>query len=145
MTASVREATAEDLPAVLALYRELYAELDLRLDERVARAWSDTLATPRRAVLLAEVDGVAVGTADVEVVANAAREGRPYLRVENVVVAASHRRRGLARALLADAERRARAAGCYKLELSAEDLETFAFYEAVGLRTTARTFKRYLD
>ena len=145
MTPSVREAVAADLPVVLALYRELYEELDLRLDDRVRRAWSDTLVTPRRAVLLAEVEGVAVGTVDVAVVANTARQGRPYLLVENVVVAASHRRRGIARALLAEAERRGRAAGCYKLVLSAEDPQAFAFYEAAGLQATARTYKRYLD
>ncbi len=145
MTPSVREAGTDDLPAVLGLYGELYEELDLRPDDRVREAWAATLANTGRAVLLAEEDGVPVGTVDVEVVPNTAREGRPYLRVENVVVAATHRRRGIARSLLAEAERRGRAAGCYKLELSAEDPEAFAFYEAVGLRPTARTFKRYLD
>ena len=145
MTPAIREAVAADLPAVLGLYRELYEELDLQLDERVARAWADTLTTPRRAVLLAETDGRPVGTVDVTVVANTARQGRPYLLVENVVVAASHRRRGIARALIAEAERRGRAAGCYKLVLSAEDPAACAFYEAAGLEATARTYKRYLD
>lgn len=144
MRPAIREAMAADLPVVLGLYRELYEELDLQLDERVARAWADTLATPRRAVLLAEVDGRPVGTVDVTVLANTARQGRPYLLVENVVVAASHRGRGIGRALLAEAERRARAAGCYKLQLSAVDDEAFAFYEAAGLVAGGRTYKRYL-
>ena len=61
------------------------------------------------------------------------------------MVAAPHRRRGIARALIAEAERRARAAGCYKLVLSAEDPEAFRFYEAAGLEATARTYKRCLD
>lgn len=145
MTVVLREAVADDLPAVLGLYRQLYDDVDLPLDDRVTRSWADTLATPRRAVLLAEVDGVPVGTVDVVVLANTARRGRPYLLVENVVVAAGHRRRGIARALLAEAERRGRAAGCYKLVLSAEDPEAFAFYEAAGLHATARTYKLYLD
>jgi GNAT superfamily N-acetyltransferase len=119
--------------------------VDLRLDERVARAWADTLATPHRAVLLAEVDGVPVGTVDVTVLANAARRGRPYLLVENVVVAASHRGRGIGRALLAEAASRARAAGCYKLQLAALDPGAFAFYEAVGWQPAGRTYKVYLD
>ena len=145
MTPAIREAGADDLPDVLALYRELYAEPDLQVDDRVRQAWADTLATQGRAVLLAEVGGVTVGTVDVAVLANTARHGRPYLLVENVVVAAAHRRRGIARALLAEAERRARSAGCYKLQLSAEDREAFRFYEAAGLEATARTYKRYLD
>ena len=74
MTPTIREALPADLPATLELYRELYEELDLQLDERVERAWVDTLATPRRAVLLAEVDGSPVGTADVMVVPNTARQ-----------------------------------------------------------------------
>ncbi len=145
MTPVLREAVADDLPAVLRLYRELYGEVDLRLDERVARAWADTLATPRRAVLLAEVDRVPVGTVDVTVLANTARQGRPYLLVENVVVAATHRGCGIGRALVAEAERRARAAGCYKLQLSAVEPDAFAFYEAVGWRRAGRTYKVYLD
>ncbi len=142
---AIREAVAADLPAVLGLYRELYEELDLQLDERVARAWADTLTTPRRAVLLAETDGRPVGTVDVTVLANTARQGRPYLLVENVVVAASHRGRGIGRALLAEAASRARAAGCYKLQLAALDPGAFAFYEAVGWQRAGRTYKVYLD
>ncbi len=145
MTPVLREAVADDLPAVLGLYRELYTELDLRLDDRVAQAWAVTLATPGRAVLLAEVDGTPAGTIDVTVLANTARQGRPYLLVENVVVAAARRRRGVARSLLAEAERRGRAAGCYKLQLSAVDDEAFAFYEAVGMQASGRTYKLYLD
>ncbi len=145
MIPAIREAVAADLPAVLGLYRELYEELDLQLDERTAQAWVDTLATPRRAVLLAETDGRPVGTVDVTVVANTARQGRPYLLVENVVVAASHRGRGIGRALLAEAASRARAAGCYKLQLSAVEPDAFAFYEAVGWRRAGRTYKVYLD
>ena len=92
----------------------------------MAQAWADTVATERRTVLLAEVDGEPAGTVDVAVVANTARQGRSYLLVQNVVVAAAHRRPGVAAALLAESERRGRAAACYKLVLSAEDPEAFA-------------------
>lgn len=142
---SVREAVEADLPAVLALYRELYPELDLRLDGPVRRAWSSTLAFPGRAVLVAEVGGEPVGTLDATVVPNAARAGRPSLLVENVVVAAGHRRRGVGTALLAAARRRGREAGCYKLQLSAEDPAAVRFYETAGLRPAGVTLKSYLD
>ena len=61
---------------MLRLYRQLYPELDLRADAAVAAAWATTLATPRRTVLLAEVGGAVVGTADLTVLANTARAGR---------------------------------------------------------------------
>ena len=85
---------------MLRLYRQLYPELDLQADDAVAAAWAATLATPARTVLLAECEGRPVGTADLTVLANAARSGRPYLLVENVVVDRGSRRTGVGRALL---------------------------------------------
>ena len=143
MDITVRAAVDRDLPAVHALYQQLYAELDLPLDDRARGQWADTLATPRRTVLLAEADGVPVGTADVTVMANAAR-ARPYLLVENVVVDAAHRGRGIGRALLDAARERARAAGCYKVQLSATEDSAYAFYEAAGMQDGGRTFKDYV-
>ncbi|MBM7804263.1 GNAT superfamily N-acetyltransferase [Geodermatophilus bullaregiensis] len=116
----------------------------MRADERVREAWT-TLATPGRTVLLAELGGRPVGTADVTVVANAARGGRPYLLVEKVVVDRAHRRAGVGRALLAAARTHGEAAGCYPLQVSADDPAASASYEAAGLRHTARTYERHLD
>jgi GNAT superfamily N-acetyltransferase len=93
-------------------------------------------------VLVAELDGVAVGTADVTLMANAAR-ARPYLLVENVVVAEGSRGAGIGRALLDAARQHARAAGCYKLQLSATEDAAYAFYEATGMRHDGRTYKDF--
>jgi len=139
---TVREAVADDLAAVHALYRQLYSELDLPLDERVRRQWADTLAGPHRTVLVAEVDGHPVGTADVTLLANAAR-ARPYLLVENVVVHEAHRGAGVGRVLLEAARDRAREAGCYKLQLSATEDAAYAFYERAGMRHDGRTYKDF--
>ncbi len=73
------------------------------------------------------------------------RAGRPYLLVAYVVVDAGARRTGVARALLAAARAHGEAAGCYELQLSADDPAAFAFYEAAGLAAAARTYKQYLD
>ena len=96
-------------------------------------------------MLLAEVEGSPVGTADLTVLTNAARAGRPYLLIENVVVDRAARRTGVGRALLDAARAHGRAAGCYELQLSADDPEAFAFYEAAALRSAARTYKAYPD
>jgi hypothetical protein len=50
-------------------------------------------------VTVRDAVGIPVGTADVTLLANAAR-ARPYLLVENVVVAEGHRGAGVGRALL---------------------------------------------
>jgi GNAT superfamily N-acetyltransferase len=142
VTVTVRPASADDLPVVHGLYRRLYPELDLPLDDRTRQQWADTIATPRRSVLIAEVDGVPAGTADVTLMANAAR-ARPYLLVENVVVAEAHRGSGVGRVLMDAARQRARAAGCYKLQLSAVDAPAFAFYERLGMRHDGRTYKDF--
>jgi GNAT superfamily N-acetyltransferase len=141
---TVRAAAHDDLADTVRLYRQLYPELDLQADAAVEAAWAATLATPGRTVLLAELGGAVVGTADLTVLANAARAGRPYLLVENVVVDAGARRAGVGRALLAAARAHGEAAGCYKVQLSADDPEACDFYEAAGLRAAARTYKAYL-
>ncbi|UOY02499.1 GNAT family N-acetyltransferase [Blastococcus sp. PRF04-17] len=95
-------------------------------------------------MLVVERAGQLVGTVDLTVLANAARDGRPYLLDENVVVDAAHRRSGVGRLLLDAARARGRAAGCYELQLAADDPDAYAFYEAAGLRAAARTYKQYL-
>jgi GNAT superfamily N-acetyltransferase len=129
---------------MLQSWGRIHPELDLRADAAVEAAWAATLATPGRTVLLAELGGAVVGTADLTVLANAARAGRPYLLVENVVVDAGARRGGVGRALLAAARAHGEAAGCYEVPLSADDPEAFDLYEATGLRVAARTYAAYL-
>ncbi|MGY1761496.1 GNAT family N-acetyltransferase [Geodermatophilus sp. SYSU D00779] len=141
---TVRTAGPGDLADAVRLYRQLHPEPDLRAEAAVEAAWAATPATPGRTVLLAELGGAVVGTADLTVPANAARAGRPYLLVENVVVDAGARRAGVGRALLAAARAHGEAAGCDELQLSADDPEAFAFYEAAGLQAAARTYERYL-
>ena len=65
--------------------------------------------------------------------------------MENVVVNRGSRRTGVGRALLDTARAHGWAAGCYKVQLSADDPAAFAFYEAAGLQSAARTYKAYLD
>lgn len=141
---TVRTAGRDDLAEAVRLYRQLYPELDLQPDAAVEAAWTATRGTPNRSVLLAEVGGAVVGAADLTVLADAARAGRPYLLVENVVVDAGARRTGVSGALLAAARSHGEAAGCHELQLSADDPQAFAFHEAAGLRATARTYKAYL-
>jgi GNAT superfamily N-acetyltransferase len=140
----VREAVVGDLPRIRLLHGQLYPEHGLT-DERIAaEAWRVIAATLGRSIYVGEVGGAIVATMDLTVMANLAHRGDPYLLVENIVVDKRHRRRGVGAALLETAAAVGRAAGCYKLQLSADDSNAFAFYEAVGWEHSARTYKRYL-
>jgi GNAT superfamily N-acetyltransferase len=146
---AVRRARTEDVEGLLALYREL---ADTRADAAPAdRAEAPSLlevalADPRRSLLVAELGGGLVGTADLLFVPNLTHGGRPWGIVENVVVTARARRRGVASALFQRMEELALEAGCYKLQLLSGSQRggAHAFYRAAGFEAVAQGFKRYL-
>jgi ribosomal protein S18 acetylase RimI-like enzyme len=146
----VRPAGRSDLDAILGLLEELRWDQrrdgGTRVPGDAARTWESILGQDGRFVLVAEVAGEVVGTADLLVVANLTHELRPWAIVEHVVVANQARRRGIGRALLVDAVARAEAAGCYKVQLLSRKERSGAhrFYRAAGFEPTAEGFRRYL-
>lgn len=145
----IRAAGRDDLAAVRALLDELHATPDPWDDARAAAALEAILADPRRRLLIAEADdgdGEPAGTIDVIVVPNLTRGARPYAVIENVVVAARFRRRGIGRALLDAAVAHARAEGCYKLQLvsAAQRGEAHALYAAAGFSAAFQGYRLYL-
>ncbi|MFI6584667.1 GNAT family N-acetyltransferase [Embleya sp. NPDC050493] len=145
MTMTIRPATARDLPGLLALYAEFHPD-DVPLPiEDAHLIWADIATQRGRTVLVADLDGDIVGTADCVVLPNLTRGGHSIMFVENIVVAAARRRRGTGSRLLAAAGTLAADAGCYKLQLlAAETAEAQEFYRACGFGTTALGFRRYL-
>jgi ribosomal protein S18 acetylase RimI-like enzyme len=136
-----RTAAPEDLPQLLALYRHLSPE-DPELDEAEARPkWEALLGSGITDVIVAEADGRIAASCVLIVVPNLTRGGRPFAVIENVVTHASHRRRGLGRAVLEFACERAWAANCYKVVLTTarSDEGVLRFYEAVGFDRGTRT------
>ncbi|MDG4809665.1 GNAT family N-acetyltransferase [Micromonospora sp. WMMD1120] len=113
---------------------------------RLSAAWRDLHAQAGRELLLAVAGSTFVGTVDTVVVPNLTHGARPYMLVENVVVAPGWRRRGVARALLATAVDTATAAGCYKVQLvsSASRTEAHRFYADAGFSPSAVGYRRYL-
>ena len=73
-------------------------------------------------------------------------EDAPSCRVIGIVVAARHRRSGVATALLAAAEAEARAHGSRRLDLSSGDwrADAHAFYERLGFERRAQAFIKRL-
>jgi GNAT superfamily N-acetyltransferase len=146
----VRRARSEDLGALLSLYQEL-------ADRRVAAAPSEgaraetsivaILTDLARHLVVAILDEDLVGTADLLLVPNLTHRGRPWAIVENVIVTATARRKGVGRELMEHLIELARAAGCYKLQLLSgkERAQAHELYRGLGLDAVAEGLKIYFD
>lgn len=142
----VRIATASDAEAIERLYRELVPGDDnIRVDpERVDQLRSDA----HNRLLVLEADEQVCGTAFLTVCLDAMYGFQPFGTVENVVVAATHRGRGLGRVLMSAVEDQARACACTKLMLlsSATRVEAHAFFARIGFDgAKKRAFVKYLN
>ena len=128
-------------PGDLAAVSALLAELHPGHAAPTAEVYAALLAHPGVTVILAETAEGPRASCTLAIVPNLSRGGRPYGVIENVVTAASHRRRGLGRAVLGEAVRLAREAGCYKVHLATGSRRegTLAFYESAGFTRDAKT------
>lgn len=149
MNIEIRTAIPADIPALLNLYEQLALDNAFRTaPEDRARAALDEIANQSgRALLVALDDGRIVGTADLLLISpNLTHEGRPWALVEHVVVDRSSRRQGVGRQLMEEALRRARKAGCHRLQLFSDQRrsEAHAFYEALGFEAGSQGFRRRL-
>ncbi|GGT37119.1 acetyltransferase [Streptomyces purpureus] len=146
MEITVRSAVETDLSSLLALYGELNPDDTPLPRESASAIWAGIAEQQGRTVLVAEVGGVVVGTADCVVLPNLTRGGRAILLVENVVVGRSFQRRGIGQRLMEAAVRLGESAGCYKVQLLAADDEyVHTFYESCGFKPLAQGFRRYVE
>lgn len=139
----IRPAGADDLPSLLALYRQFIPDDPDVPTADAARHLERIAAYPGSAVLIAVTDGVVVATCTLIVIPNLTRGGAPYGLVENVVTDAGHRRRGHGRAVIGHAVERAWEAGCYKVMLmtGSSDPGTLAFYGDIGFEQSKTGFQ----
>ncbi|RNL84391.1 GNAT family N-acetyltransferase [Halostreptopolyspora alba] len=147
----IRAAIRSDLGAILRLLRDLNASASasgatVRMSSAAVRAWTRIENDPDRAVLVAESRGQIIGTLDLLVVANLTHDAQSWALIDNVVVDAATRRRGVGRALMDDAVERAARAGCYKVEFLPHEYDdgASAFCRSVGFHDSAEGFHRYL-
>jgi ribosomal protein S18 acetylase RimI-like enzyme len=129
MNMLLRDVSREDAEAIAHLITEFTHLLTTAIEVQQRLERSHGIEHP----ILAELDGMVVGFASLRLV-NYLGEDVPYAEVSELFVSERHRRRGIARALMSELERRARAAGASNLVvLTAADNDTaIALYRDMG-------------
>jgi GNAT superfamily N-acetyltransferase len=142
MDPTIRDARADDTAAIA----DLLTQLGYPGEADAVEARLDRLRVVGDRVIVAELDGVVVGLAHLQV-SPAIERDRPAGKVGALVVDAAHRGLGVGRALVHALESEARLRGCELLYLTTSERrdEAHAFYESVGLQQTGRRYSRTLS
>ncbi len=98
-------------------------------------------------ILVVELDGAVVGVCQLMILQHFHHAGGWCGEIEAVFVRSEYRGRGAGAALIAEAERRAREAGCYRLQLTSNKvrLDAHRFYLAHGFSASHEGFKKDLE
>lgn len=143
-----RDATREDVPAVVALLAEdtLGATRE-GTDLAPYLAAFDTMQAERaNTLIVGEEAGRIVATCQITFITGLSLRASRRAQVESVRVASDLRGRGIGAALMAEAEARARAAGCALVQLTTNRARADAhrFYERLGFTPSHLGFKKPL-
>jgi len=139
---SVRGAGAADAAAIAALLAELGYDT---APADVERRLPELERTDRSAALVAELEGRVAGVLTLHMVP-VLHEPGDWCRITVLVVTEGARRRGLARALVAGAERIARDRGCVRIEVTSALHRDGAheFYRGMGYGRVSEHFLKPL-
>jgi GNAT superfamily N-acetyltransferase len=145
----VREATREDIPRIVALYRtdELTRKHSRSADAAVEDGYYtafDAIAIDRRNhLIVAEAGGEIAGSFQLTYIPDMQPDGRDVALVENVIVDGSARGGGVGSAMMRWAVEEARRRGCSQVKLSSNTKRDDAhrFYERLGFEPTHIGFK----
>ncbi|MBS8228311.1 GNAT family N-acetyltransferase [Vannielia litorea] len=148
MSVTFREARREDVPAVVAMLADdmlgqgresddlapYYAAFDAMAEEGGNR------------VIVGERGGKVVATYQLTFISGLSLAAARRAQVESVRVSSALRGQGVGQLMFADAEARARAAGCslIQLTMNAERVDSRRFYEGLGFVASHLGFKKYL-
>jgi GNAT superfamily N-acetyltransferase len=137
----ITPARATDIPGMLALLAELFSiEKDFRPDPVLQRRGLELLLVrpdSAHAVVARSYTGAVLGMATAQLVISTA-EGGPSAWIEDVVVAAGYRGKGIGRGLLGAVLGWAKDRGATRAQLLADsdNVVALAFYDRLGWRPT---------
>lgn len=148
MAVIFREATAADLPAIVAMLTD-----DILGKAREGHdmapyqtAFAEIEADPSSRLIVGDEDGRIVATCQLTIIPGLSRKGARRALVEAVRVLADLRSTGIGAALMAEVEARARAAGAVMIQLTTDRarLRAHAFYERLGYEQSHLGYKKAL-
>lgn len=152
-TYTIRRAAEADLLAIVRLHNNQQDSADVPLASDPSpvqrRTWQQMMATSNLTVYVAERGGEIVGNTCMTIVPNLINGCRPTAFIEPMLVAATHRRRGVGRLMAQQLLDDARAAGGYKIQLLSHKRHAtdgaHSFYRSLGFEPEAEGFRRYLS
>ncbi len=143
-----RDATREDVPAVVALLADdvLGAAREGADMAPYLAAFDAMQAEGSNALIVGEEAGRIVATCQLTFISGLSLRASRRAQVESVRVAADLRGRGIGALMMAEAEARARAAGCALLQLTTNRArgDAHRFYERLGFTPSHLGFKKPL-
>ena len=144
---TVRTTAVRDIPRILELYEELTEKKQDISPAKAKQILRQINAISEGRLLVAEQDGMVLGTLYIQVIPNLSHNGTPYAVIENVVVDKRFHKQGIGRLLMENALTFAREAGCYKVQLLSmkKRLEAHQFYRALGFADSALGFRLYFN
>jgi ribosomal protein S18 acetylase RimI-like enzyme len=140
---TIRLATADDLPAILAMLAQPDYDNGDGLSLPEAQAVFDKMARyPDYRLYVAEIGGEVVGSYALLIMDNLGHRATPSAIVEQVVVAQDRQSSGIGAAMMRQAMSDAAKAGAYKLVLSsnAKRARAHAFYDRLGFERHGFSF-----
>jgi GNAT superfamily N-acetyltransferase len=144
-----RKALRDDVPAILALLQDDSLGTQRESDEMsfYLAAFDRMQAEHGNTVIVGEQYGRIIATYQLTFITGLSRRATRRAQVESVRVHADLRGQGIGAAMMADAETRARAAGCGLIQLTTDATRDRAqrFYETLGFTPSHIGYKRKLD
>jgi ribosomal protein S18 acetylase RimI-like enzyme len=144
-----REARRDDVAAIVALLRDDALGAQREGDDLgpYLSGFDRVAANPAHQLVVGEVEGEVVACYQLTFLDGLSLRAMRRAQIEGVRVARSFRDRGFGAAMVADAEARARAAGCGLIQLTTHHSRkrAHAFYESLGFVPSHVGFKRQLD
>ena len=146
----LRDATPADLPAIVAMLADDKLGSTREDTEDMApyeAAFAEVEADPSQRLIVAERDGVVVGTFQLSFIPGVAQRGLKRAMIESVRVATTERGSGLGTQMMRWAIEEARGAGCKQVQLTsnAHRPDAHRFYERLGFVPSHVGFKLKLD
>jgi GNAT superfamily N-acetyltransferase len=141
-----RDARREDVPAIVALLADdvLGAAREAAVpDDAYWEAFDQIAADPRHRLVVADADGLVVGTLQLSLLPGMSRHGMLRAQIEAVRIAAPRRGEGLGRTMIEWAIGQAREQGCGLVQLTSDKRRPGAvrFYESLGFTASHEGLK----